>query len=134
MPEENGFEAIPVGLDLGRVDICLDEEMVRDFMQKMQWENPDLVIERQIVPPGICINMHPRMKFAALPDMKAGIWAKSEHEFIKPMRLGSTITITGRISEKYIKRGRKYSVAEYETRDESGNLLLISRETGVYVA
>lgn len=134
MTEENGFEVIPADLDLGQIDIVLDEKTVRDYMQEMQWGNPDRVIKRQIVPPGICINMHARMKFVALPDMKAGIWAKSEHEFIKPMRLGSTITIKGCMTEKYIKRGRKYSVAEYETRNESGALLIRSSETGVYVA
>jgi acyl-CoA thioesterase FadM len=73
------------------------------------------------------------MKFAALPEMRVSIWAKSEHQFLRPMKLGSKITIRGRIVDKYTKRGRNYIVSELETVDEAGEVLMRSRETGVYV-
>jgi hypothetical protein len=65
--------------------------------------------------------------------MKASIWAKSEHEFIKPIKIGSKVTIRGKIIEKFEKRGRNYVISEYETVDENGEVLLRSWETGLYV-
>jgi acyl-CoA thioesterase FadM len=73
------------------------------------------------------------MKFTALPDLRASIWAKSEHEFLKPMKVGSKVYIRGKIIEKYVKRDRNYVVADYETVDEDGGVLMRSRETSVYV-
>ena len=35
--------------------------------------------------------------------------------------------------EKYTRRGRNYVVTEYETTDESGEVLMRGRETGFYV-
>ena len=57
------------------------------------------------------------------------MWAKSEHEYFQPIRLGSKIIKKGRIVDKYTKRGRDYFVTEVETFDEKGTLLFRSRET-----
>jgi exonuclease VII large subunit len=73
------------------------------------------------------------MKFNTFKNLRASIWAKSEHEFLKPMKVGSKVTISGRVVEKYEKRGRYYLVSEYETVDEKGEVLMRSRETGVNV-
>lgn len=133
MPEKSGFEAIPIGFEVGPLELTLDEETVRERAELIQWEEERLISELGIVPPGATVAHHAHMKFDALPDLKVSIWAKSEHEFIKPMKVGSTITIRGRVVEKYTKRGRNYVVTEYETVDESGEVLLRSVETGLYV-
>ncbi len=73
------------------------------------------------------------MQFAKFPELKSAIWAKSEHEFLKPFRIGSKIRIRGRIIDKFIKRGKFYKVAEFETLDENGDVILRSRETGINV-
>jgi acyl dehydratase len=73
------------------------------------------------------------MKFDKWPTLKAGIWAKSEHEFLKPMKVGSKVFIRGKVADKYIKRGREYVVTEYQAVDENGEVLLRSRETGINV-
>lgn len=133
MPEKSGFEAIPIGFEVGPLELTLDENTVRERAELIQWEEEKLISELGIVPPGATVAHHAHMKFDALPDLKVSIWAKSEHEFIKPMKVGSTITIRGRVVDKYTKRGRNYVVTEYETVDESGEVLLRSAETGLYV-
>ena len=133
MSEKSGFEAIPIGMEMGPLEMTLDEETVNQRIGLVQWEGKELVDKLGITPPGISISQHARMKFAALPEMRASIWAKSEHEFLKPMKVGSRIIIRGKVVEKYAKRGRNYVVSEYETVDEAGEVLLRSRETGVYV-
>ena len=133
MSEKSGFEAIPIGLEMGPLEMTLDEETVNERVDLVQWEDRELVDKLDITPPGISISQHARMKFAALPDMSVSIWAKSEHEFLKPIKLGSKIFIRGKVIDKYVKRGRNYVVSEYETVDGAGKVLLRSRETGVYV-
>jgi hypothetical protein len=49
------------------------------------------------------------------------------------MKVGSRIYVRGKIVDKYVKRGRNYVVADYETVDEDGEVLMRSRETSVYV-
>lgn len=118
---------------MGTVEMTLDEVTVGDRLELVQWEAGELLAKYHIAPPGMSIVQHARMKFATLPDLRVSIWTKSEHEFLKPMKLGSKIFIRGKIVEKYVKRGRNYLVSELETVDETGEVLLRSRETGIYV-
>ena len=132
MASQENYEAIPIGMDLGMFEMTLDEETVKDRTELVQWQSKGLA-RKGFLPPGITISQHARMNFAALPEMKVSIWAKSEHVFLKPMKLGGKIFIHGRVVDKYVRRGRNYMVAEYETVDEAGEVLMRSRETGIYV-
>jgi hypothetical protein len=133
MSEKSDFESIPIGLELGTLEMTLDEDTVNNGMALVQWKARELVDRLGVAPPGITIGQHARIKWMKFPDMRAGIWAKSEHEFIKPMKIGSKISIRGKVVDKYVKRGRNYLVSEFETVDESGEVLMSSRETGVHV-
>ncbi len=132
MGSQENYEAIPIGMDLGTFEMTLDEETVKNRIELVHWQAKGLA-EKGFAPPGITISHHARMKFAALPEMRVSIWAKSEQEFLKPMKLGSKIFIRGRIVDKYVKRGRNYMVTDLETVDEAGEVLLRSRETAIYV-
>lgn len=133
MSEKFDFESIPIGLDLGTLEMTLDEDTVNNGIELVQWKARELVDKLGVAPPGLTIGQHARIKFIKFPDMRASIWAKSEHEFLKPMKVGSKISIRGRVVDKYVKRGRNYLVSEFETVDESGEVLMRSRETGVHV-
>jgi len=113
--------------------MTLDDDTVTERVNLVQWENKEPLEKLNVMPPGLTISQHARMKFMALPEMRVSIWAKSEQEFIKPMKKGSKILIRGRVVDKYTRRGRNYVVSDYETVDEAGDVLLRSRETGIYV-
>ena len=133
MSKKMDFETIPIGLEMGPVELTLDEDTINEKIELHQWADKELMDTYHLVPPGLNIDQHAGMQFAALPDLRVGIWAKSEHEFLKPMKLGEKIFIRGRFVEKYVKRGRDYAVVEFETVDENGEVLMRSRETSVYV-
>lgn len=133
MSEKSGFDAIPIGMEMGPFEMTLDDDTVSARLNLVQWENQEPIEKFNVTPPGLTISQHARMKFMALPEMRVSIWAKSEQEFIKPMKKGSKIFIRGRVVDKYTKRGRNYLVSDYETVDEAGDLLLRSRETSIYV-
>ena len=127
------FEDIPIGKELESVEMVLNDATINERLELIQWENRKMLENLGLTVPGLTIKQHAVMQFITFPELKAGIWAKSEHEFIKPMRAGVRIFIRGSIVEKYTKRGHSYVVAEFETRDDAGELLLKSRETSVYV-
>jgi acyl dehydratase len=133
MREKSGWEALPIGLEMGPLEIVLDNNTIKERVELVQWENREPLDKLGVTPPGITIANHARMKFMAWPDLRASIWAKSEHEFLKPMKVGSRIYIRGKIVDKYVKRDRNYVVADYETVDEDGEVLMRSRETAIYV-
>ena len=133
MKEKSGFEAFSVGKEMVPFEMTLDEDTVNERVGLVQWEAGEVMEKFHMAPPGISIVHHARMKFMTFSDLRASIWAKSEHEFLKPMKIGSKIFIRGKIVETYVKRARYYVVTEYETVDEAREVLLRSRETGVYV-
>ena len=133
MSEKSGFDAIPIGLEMSPLEMTLDDDTVSARLNLVQWENREPIEKLNVTPPGLTISQHARMKFMALPEMRVSIWAKSEHELLKPMKKGSKIFIRGRVVDKYTRRGRNYLVSDYETVDEVGDVLLRSRETSVYV-
>ncbi|MBN1383107.1 MAG: hypothetical protein JXA41_15690 [Deltaproteobacteria bacterium] len=133
MSDMSDFDKIPIGFEMGPLELLLDQEMVNDYMQTAQWETTDVAQSHRYAPPGMTVVYHSRIKFQARPDLKAAIWAKTEHEFVKPLKMGSTISIRGRVIDKFVKKDRNYLVCEFETRDENGELLMKSRETSLHL-
>ena len=56
----------------------------------------------------------------------AGLHARMQLAFERPVMLGTTARTTGEVAEKYVRRGKPYMVTEFETRDET-NLLTRGR-------
>jgi hypothetical protein len=133
MSLEEDFAAIPIGFDLGEWELVLDEKTIKDRAALTQWQAMNVVDKLKAAPPGQTIELHPKMQFAKFTGLRSAIWAKSEHEFLKPMKMGSKVIIRGRVVDKYTKRGRFYRVSEFETVDENGEVLMRSRETGIHV-
>ncbi len=133
MGEKSGFEAISIGMDLDTLEMTLDGSTLSERVKLDQWEQGELIDKLHIAPPGMTIVQHAIIKYMRFPDLHASIWAKSEHEFLKPLRTGSKIRIHGKIVDKYVKRDRNYVVSEFETIDEHGDVAMRSRETAVHL-
>ena len=134
MNEKSAYDSIEIGLEVGPIEVELSEDKVKEYAEAIQWETSEGLVGINAVPPGITIVEHARMNFSGEgAKLKAAIWAKSEHEFIKPIKIGSKVFIRGKVVEKYTKRDRNYAVSEYETVDENGDLLMKSRETGLII-
>ena len=134
MNEKSAFDSIEIGLEVGPIEVDLSESSVKEYTEAIQWETSEGLEDINATPPGITIVEHAKMNFRGEgAKLKAAIWAKSEHEFIKPFKIGTKVFIRGKVVDKYTKRGRNYSVSEYETVDENGDLLMKSRETGLII-
>ena len=63
------------------------------------------------------------------PPCEAGLHARNELEFLKPIFLGQKVTITGKTTEKYQKRAQNYRVLEGMVLDQAGAACLRMRAT-----
>ena len=117
------WESIPVGDDLGTLDYVLTEQMVSDYRRVV--DNPYAAY------PTVAAR-HPAnlfyRKYAAImrvPNMG------HDSEYFNPPVVGKRITIHGRISDKYIRRGSAYIIVEATAVDEDGRLIERSKLVGL---
>ena len=65
----------------------------------------------------------------ALPP-EGGFHAQQEFEFINPLKVGKKVRVTGKLVDRYIKRGREYFVAEFVAVDEDGLEIVRMKRAG----
>ena len=117
------WESIPVGDGLGSLDYVLTAQMIADYRRVV--DNPHAAY------PTVAAR-HPAnlfyRKYAAVmrvPNMG------HDSEYFNPPVAGKRITISGRIADKYIRRGNTYLIVEATAVDEDGRLIEKSRLVGL---
>jgi hypothetical protein len=120
--ENSVWESIPIGDDLGSLDYVLTDKMMSDYRRVV--DNPHAAY------PTVAAR-HPAnlfyRKYAAVmrvPNMG------HDCEYFNPPIPGKRITITGRIADKYIRRGKTYLIVEATAVDEDGRLIERSKLVG----
>ncbi len=63
-----------------------------------------------------------------------GLYPRQEFEFINPIRIGKKIRVTGRLIDRYPKKGREYFVSEILATDEDGTEIVRMHGTMAYPA
>nr|WP_293866023.1 MaoC family dehydratase N-terminal domain-containing protein [uncultured Alsobacter sp.] len=61
-----------------------------------------------------------------------GIHAKQTLAFHRPLRLGETLSIQGRVTEKYVRKERPYVVSTFEAHGEDGSLVSSGQVTSIW--
>ena len=134
-PELLKWADLTVGQALGPVRHRVTARMIRDYAEatgdRHAWHVGG-------APPYAGPVAHPAMATifstrllgrSGIDRPSGGIHAKHEYEFLGVVRAGQTLTTTGRIVEKYLRRGRKYIVCEALTADETGRTVARCRYT-----
>jgi len=114
-----------IGHEITPLEMVITEEMVERHAWANDDYNPwylkDSPFGGRIAPPtflsydtDIMIWNH-----FALPEGK-GIWAKQKFEFMRPLKVGNKIKITGKIIDKVTKRGRDHISFEFSVAEEDG--------------
>src|SRR3990172_9003372 len=63
------------------------------------------------------------------PPCEAGLHARNELEFLRPIFVGQQVTLKGKHTEKYQKRAQSYRILEGQVLDEAGQPFLPMRGT-----
>ena len=128
------FETIAIGEVLGQKEVLITDEMIRTCAAAIEsthpWYFEDSPYGGRIAPPTIFDNDTLRL----LDEQYArfgSIHAKQAWEFKQPVRLGTRVTLTVRIVDKYIRRQRPYMVMEMTAIDADGVELCRSLHTSL---
>lgn len=124
-PENMMWEDIEVGKECEPFEYRVTEEMVQKYLKALgienSWYAKDSPFGGPVVPALISRSdaAHPEWwyPFTIRPGF---LHARSEFEFINPLKVGKTVKITGKWVEKFEKRGRKWAVIEAVAVDEDG--------------
>lgn len=118
------FDSIIVGEALGPVDYPADEDAVEQYCNDWKDRNPiyleDSPFGGPVVPPAFRAGLDSFRLLATRYDSHATVGVKTAHEFVNPAKVGKRLITSGKVADKYIKRGIEYVVVEYSTVDEDG--------------
>jgi acyl dehydratase len=121
------YETVQVGEEFMSDDFLIKPEDVDTFAFAVDDHNPwyfkDSPFGGPIAHPTLLGNQALLMRHSKY-IVPAGLHAKMQFEFIEPVRVGMRVRTSGRVMDKYEKRGRHYMVTQFETRDEDTGAVL----------
>ncbi len=131
------FDDIQIGDKLGPVRHHVTADMIREYAlasgDKHLWHTDGAPpFEAPVAHPAMATIFSTRlMGRSGIDRPSGGIHAKHEYEFLGAVRAGQTLTTTGQVVEKYIRRERKYVVCDSLTVDEGGRPVARCRVTQI---
>lgn len=124
------FHQIEVGTELGSIQYELSEELVRRHLEAThQTPYPEEGGQR-LAPVSILASDGIRLVEAHY-DISESVHAGQRLEVVNPPIVGSRVTVSGRLVDKFQKGGRQYLVIETVSEDDRGRLLARGRMVGV---
>lgn len=131
MEKSRRYADIRVGEELEPVSVEVTEEMIKDYGELLDDRNTYYAENTDFGGPIGHPSLASLLAFKPFdkryPPEPGGIHAKQEFEFHNPIRPGVMTRISGKIVDKYEKRGRKYIVFESRIEDQEGKLLVSSK-------
>ncbi len=124
MAEVLSYDALVVGQSLGPVRTHVTPEAAAAYCHDWDDLNPWYLEASPagppVSPPALMAGLTGFALLGSKYDARATIGVKTEHENIAPLPVGQTMTTTGVIADKYVKRGLEYVVITSTSRDGSG--------------
>jgi hypothetical protein len=130
--KDPSWDDLVVGLEVGPLRYVVTPEMVVDFCAALPTDS------RPYGQGGICADavMPPTMLATDyIPLLRGhlelgwGLMSKHSLKNLRPVHVGDTVTVTGKITDKFVKKGRHYWTLQYETRNTAAQLCLQSTIT-----
>lgn len=126
------YEEIRIGEEL-EAQYELTPELVREYAQGIDDYNPWFL---QDCPPLEGPVAHPSLIFwqnlnliKSRYSLAGCVDVRHDVQLLRPVRVGQTIRLRGRLADKYVKREREYVVVECLALDEEGREVCRDRNT-----
>ena len=124
MEKELRWDDIEVGEEVGPLEYEISEELIDKFAKAIDdyddWYMKDSPFGGRIAHPTFSATDYVDLMFLKRTPIMSWVHAKQSIELINPAKLGSKVTVTGKIVDKYIKRGRRYIELVYVAIDQDG--------------
>lgn len=131
------YENVYIGESFGPVELVLDDFFLRSYAYALDDYSGMQIIDGLAKPVGY---VPPHMIVSDLMqifltvydrDKVVGLHQKEEVIHYKPVPVGAKLTLTGTYVDKYMKRGKGYTVLESIARDDEGDIVVLQRSTEV---
>ncbi|MCC6534427.1 MAG: hypothetical protein IT531_17885 [Burkholderiales bacterium] len=127
------FEDIEIGQSLGEMQWDISDELI-DLQCQLDQDFDPLFFPQgeggqRVAPPQITYRP-PRWLFSRTYNVR-GLFVRWENETFRALEPGTTLTVTGTIVDKYVKKDREFVVYQAEGRTAGGELVFRSRRTHV---
>ncbi len=126
--KQYAFENIQVGEEFGPVEGVLSELKVKTHAFAVDdygaWYFQSSPFGGRVGHPTLLANdilMLFTLGYDMTPPCEAGLHARNELEFLRPIFIGQKVTIKGKHTEKYQKRAQSYRILEGQVLDEAGH-------------
>jgi acyl dehydratase len=135
--KEPTYENVYIGESFGPVELVLDDYFLRSYAYALDDYSGMEIVDGTLKPVG---HVPPHMIVSDLMqifltvydrDKVVGLHQKEEVVHFKPVPVGARLTLTGTYIDKFMKRGKGYTVLESVARDEEGNIVILQRSTEV---
>jgi acyl dehydratase len=125
------FEEMAIGEEYTD-EYVLTPELARDYAEGIEdlnaWYLEQSPFGAPVANPILIVAQHARL-FKTKYSTAGNVHTRHETQFLNPARIGKTITVYGKLVDKYIKRGREYLVMECRSVDEDGIEICRDRRT-----
>lgn len=127
---ENSATDLAVGDEQEPLEFVVTPELNEQYLYAVADYDPRYTVPgpdgASIVHPAVLLNMTSRTRSPsfALPEGWSSIHARDETEFLRPARVGETLTVRWTVVALYEKRGRPYQAVEAVVTDGQGRTVL----------
>jgi acyl dehydratase len=135
--KEPTWESVEVGEKFGPIDVVIDDHRIKNYAFAINdyhpWYFVDSPLGGRIGHATLLTN--PLLAIYVLGynrDNVAGLHAREDLELFGPLKFGQRVTLQGAFTDKFVKRGKGYTVLTAEARDEHGKVLVRSKGTEVF--
>lgn len=127
------FEDIKIGQSLGEMEWRITDDLIDLQCQLDQDFDPIFFPQgdgtKRVAPPQITYRP-PRWLFSRAYNVR-GLFVRWESETFRAIKPDTTITVSGSIVDKFVKKEREFVVYQAEGRDAAGNLIFRTKRTHV---
>jgi hypothetical protein len=123
------YEDLEVGRTFRPLEFDVTRELVDEYVGIVGDDNP---LYENFAPPGLW-GVWGRRAYLQDHEMPGGgVLAGEELVFVRPLEVGSSLTVVGEVTDLYERKGRPVVLLEMTARDEDGEVAGIVRITAIW--
>jgi len=126
-PKGPSWDELQVGLKVGPLTYLITPEMVADFCAALPADpspyTAGAASKDAVMPPTLLATDYIPLLRGKL-ELGWGLMARHSLKILRPVMVGDTVTVTGEITEKYVKKGRHYWTLRYQVKNSAGDVCL----------
>jgi acyl dehydratase len=121
-PEGPNWDELQVGLTVGPLIYTITPDMVTDFCAALAVD-PAPYLADAAMPPTLLATDYIPLLHGKL-ELGWGLMARHSLKILRPVKVGDTVTVTGEVTDKYVRKGRHYWTLRYLVRNSAGETCL----------